>query len=52
MGISGSHQMMIDTIMTSSLNNSRGGVMSKEEKITHLVYFTLHAFTIALLLIK
>ncbi len=45
--------MMIDTIMTSSLNNSKGGlVMSKEEKITHLVYFTLHAFTIALLLIK
>jgi len=26
--------------------------MSKQDKITHAVYFTLHAITIAILLIK
>lgn len=43
---------LTERFLGSSPSESTGGIMSKQDKITHAVYFTLHAITIAILLIK
>ena len=48
-------QMLVDEYEWYYCNayyNSKRRTMSKQDKITHAIYFTLHAITIALLLAK